>query len=102
MICLFLISGNLPAVRHGMEDGRVEMEEGRGNLPAVRHGMGDGRGKREPACRQAWDGRGKREPACRQAWDGRGKREEGTCLPSGMGWEMGDGRWEMEDGRWKS
>jgi len=26
-----------------MGDGRVEMEEGRGNLPAVRHGMGDGR-----------------------------------------------------------
>jgi len=53
MICLFLISGNLPAVRHGREpacrqawDGRWEMEEGRwkrgdgsGNLPAVRHGM---------------------------------------------------------------
>jgi len=51
MICLFLISGNLPAVRHGMGDGRWEMGDGRVE-------MEEGRGKREPACRQAWDGSG--------------------------------------------
>jgi hypothetical protein len=42
MICLFLISGNLPAVRHGMGDGRWEMGDGRWEMEDGSWEMGDG------------------------------------------------------------